>query len=106
MDLAGEDLIPLTDVPALFPKARLKLATLRAEVSRGRLKVFMIGRRQYTTRSDLNEMLKACREAANRPASTSTRPAVSGSSATVPPSSGLASLMASLPKRSERSPTT
>jgi hypothetical protein len=69
MDLDDEDIIPLTEVPALFPKARFKLATLRAEASRGRLKTFLLGRRTYTTRRDLHDMLQACRDAARHQAS-------------------------------------
>jgi hypothetical protein len=67
--LADDDTIPLTDAPALLPHARLKLATLRAEAARGRLKTFRVGRRVYLTSRDLRDMLQACRDAARHPAS-------------------------------------
>jgi hypothetical protein len=73
-DLADTDIIPLPDVPALFPRSRLKLATLRAEASRGRLKTFRLGRRVYTTPRDLHDMLAACRDADSRHASTAENP--------------------------------
>ena len=67
MSITDEDIIPLPDVPALFPKARLKLATLRAEASRGRLKTFKLGRRIYTTPRDLRDMPAACCDADSSP---------------------------------------
>jgi hypothetical protein len=55
--------IPLRDIPTLFPESRFKLATLRAEAARDRLKVFRVGRRDYTTLADIKEMIRLCRGA-------------------------------------------
>ena len=74
--------IPLTEAPALFPQARLTVSTLRAEAGRGRLEVFRLGRRDYTTAAAMERMLQRCREDDPRRASTSTRPEDNGSSET------------------------
>ncbi len=37
------------------------LSTLRAEASRGRLTIYKIGRRHYTTAADISEMVRLCR---------------------------------------------
>jgi hypothetical protein len=106
MSPADDDPLPLADACALYPQSRLTVSTLRAEAARGRLKVFRIGRRDYTTRRDLQEMFTRCRDADSRRASITTRPAAIGSSVMAEHSSALASLTASLPKRKERSLTT
>ena len=61
--ISDDAAIPLRDVPALFPESRFKLATLRAEASRNRLRVFRVGRRHYTTLADVKEMIRLCRGA-------------------------------------------
>ena len=48
--LADDDPITLANACELFPQAKLTLSTLRAEASRGRLEVFMIGRRSIRRR--------------------------------------------------------
>src|SRR5262245_28972918 len=53
--------------------------TLRAEAARGRLNIFRLGRRDYTTLADLREMVRLCREDARPRACTSTQPAATGS---------------------------
>jgi hypothetical protein len=70
---ADDDPLPLADACALYPQSRLTVSTLRAEAARGRLKVFRIGRRDYTTRRDVQEMFTRCRDADPRRAYISTR---------------------------------
>lgn len=52
--------------------------TLRAEAGRGRLTVYKIGKRLYTTPADIREMVSKCRVDQKAPASTSTRSASNG----------------------------
>jgi hypothetical protein len=75
---------------------RLKISTLRAESARGRLDVFRIGRRDYTTLESLKSMVRKCQEDARRRASTSTQDASNGSSATEQASSARAALNTSV----------
>jgi hypothetical protein len=83
MNLPDDDQpIPLTDAVSLFPQAKLTVSTLRAEAARGRLEVFRIGRRDYTTAKALHEMVHRCREEDPRRVSTSTEHAGNGSSET------------------------
>ena len=56
MTPADDAAIPLRDIPALFPELRFTLSTLRAEAGRGRLRVFRVGRRDYTTPADVRKM--------------------------------------------------
>jgi hypothetical protein len=48
----------------------LTVATLRAEAARGRLEIFRIGRRDYTTIQAMREMVRKCRDAARQRAFT------------------------------------
>jgi hypothetical protein len=50
--------IPLADACKLFPHARLTVSTLRAEADRGRLEIFRLGKRDYTTPRAMNEMVR------------------------------------------------
>jgi len=84
-----EQPIPLADACKLYPRARLTVSTLRAEAARGRLDIFRLGRRDYTTRLALREMIRKCQEDARPRASTSIPPAVIGLSATARASSAL-----------------
>ena len=61
---------------------RFTVSTLRAEAARGRLDIFRIGRRDYTTLTAMRDMVRKCQDAARLRASTSTRDEDSGSSAT------------------------
>jgi hypothetical protein len=65
-EISDDAAIPLGDIPTLLPEARFKLSTLRAEMARGRLKVFTVGRRHYTTLADVKRMILLCRDAAAR----------------------------------------
>ena len=87
--LTDDTAIPLRDVPSHFPESRFTLSTLRAEAGRGRLQVFRIGRRDYTTRADVLEMQRRCREDDPRRASTSIRNVSNGQSVTDRVSSAL-----------------
>jgi hypothetical protein len=84
--------IPLTEAAALFPSARLTVSTLRAEAARGRLEVFRLGRRDYTTARAMHEMVRRCREDDYRRDSTSTGQEANGLSATDRASSAQAAL--------------
>jgi hypothetical protein len=59
---------------------RLKISTLRSEATRGRLDIFRLGRRDYTTLESLRSMVRKCQEEGRRRASTSTGDASNGSS--------------------------
>lgn len=56
--------------------------TLRAEADRGRLTIYKIGRRYYTTPADVMQMVQLCRVEQKARVSISTRRDVSGSSET------------------------
>ncbi len=49
------------------------VATLRAEAERGRLAIYRIGKRDYTTRNDIREMVLQCLAPQKVPAYISTR---------------------------------
>lgn len=68
------------------------VATLRAEAGRGRLVIYKIGKRYYTTPADIREMVHQCRVDQKAPDSTSIRKEISGSSATDRASSALAAV--------------
>jgi hypothetical protein len=91
-----DEAIPLRDIPDLYPRSRFTLSTLRAEAGRGRLRVFRIRRRDYTTPADIREMQRRCREDDPRRAFTSTRQEGNGSSKTGQPESALAALRMSV----------
>src|SRR5262249_46376823 len=88
--------ITLKEACALFPGARLTVSTLRAEAARGRLTIFRIGRRDYTTAEAMQEMVRLCQESARHRVSISTQNANSGQSETERASSALASLNATV----------
>src|SRR6516162_8356671 len=71
---------------------RLKISTLRAEAARGRLDIFRMGRRDYTTLESLKAMVAKCQEDARRRGSTSTQNESNGSSETTRASSAQAAL--------------
>jgi DNA-binding transcriptional MerR regulator len=58
------------------------VATLRAEHQRGRLALYRVGKRLYTTPADIREMVHLCREEPKAPVSIATRRAVNTSSET------------------------
>ena len=71
---------------------RLKISTLRAEAARGRLDIFRLGKRDYTTLDSLRKMVRLCQDAARLRASTSTQGDTNGLSATEQASSAQAAL--------------
>ena len=77
-----DDPIPLREACALWPEAKLTLSTLRAEAARGRLDIFRLGKRDYTTRKSMKGMVRRCRDEDRRRGSTSTHDASNGSSET------------------------
>jgi hypothetical protein len=87
-----EDPITLDDAINMFPGARLTKSTLRAERDRGNLDIFRLGKRDYTTRKSMRDMVHQCRENARRRVSTSTQTGINGSSETAEALSAQAAL--------------
>ena len=81
--------ITLAEAAQLY---RLTISTLRAEASRGRLDIFRLGRRDYTTIQAMQDMVRKCQDAARLRASTSIQDASNGSSETARISSARAAL--------------
>ena len=77
-----DDPIPLAEACKVFPQARLTVSTLRAEAARGRLIIFPIGKRHYTTLRSMREMVRRCRDEPRGLASTLIRSESSGLSET------------------------
>jgi hypothetical protein len=67
-------------------------STLRAEAGRGRLDIFRLGKRDYTTHKAMLEMVRKCQEDGRRRGSTWTPSVRSGSSETEHVSSARAAL--------------
>jgi hypothetical protein len=84
--------ITLKEACELYPRSRFTVSTLRAEASRGRLDIFRIGKRDYTTPAAMREMVRKCQDAARLRASTSTQDESSGLSETERASSAQAAL--------------
>lgn len=84
--------ITLAEACTLYPKARLTISTLRAEAARGRLDIFRLGRRDYTTVEAMREMVRKCQDAARHRASTSIPEGSNGLSETLALSSAQAAL--------------
>jgi hypothetical protein len=92
--MTGEhDTITLKDAGAHFG---FTLSTLRAEAARGRLTVYKIGRRYYTTPADIRQMVAQCRVEPKARDFTLTRSDGSGSSETERASSALAAANATV----------
>ena len=98
--MSETDEVPITLEAAckLWPEARLTISTLRAEAGRGRLDIFRLGKRDYTTPQAMREMVRKCQEEGRLRASTSIRRDGNGSSRTVEPESALAALRMSVGK--------
>jgi hypothetical protein len=71
---------------------RLKISTLRAEAARGRLDIFRLGKRDYTTLQSMREMVRKCQEEGRRRVSTLIGDGGNGSSETERASSAQAAL--------------
>ena len=87
-----DDLLTLKDACEKVFDGAFTIATLRAEHRKGNLEIYRIGRRDFTTMRDIQEMKKKCRVARRVPASISTRNASNGLSETEHLSSALAAL--------------
>jgi hypothetical protein len=97
---AGDDApITLESACKLWPDAKLKVSTLRSEAGRGRLNIFRIGRRDYTTIADMKQMVDRCRAEDSRRDFTSIRSVANGSSETERVSSARAVLNQMLQRR-------
>lgn len=81
------DAITLKDAAQHFG---FTVSTLRAEARRGRLEIYMIGKRYYTTPADIREMVHQCRVVQKAQGFTLTREETSSSSETERVSSALA----------------
>src|SRR5262245_60817872 len=71
---------------------RLKISTLRAEAGRGRLEIFRLGKRDYTTVDAMREMIRKCQEEGRRRACTLIQDEANGQSETERASSAQAAL--------------
>jgi hypothetical protein len=72
--MTDHDTITLADAAQHFG---FTVSTLRAEAGRGRLTIYKIGKRYYTTPNDIREMVEKCRVEQRAPASIVTRRAAS-----------------------------
>lgn len=90
--MSEDDPITLAEACALYPRAQLTVSTLRAEAARGRLDIFRLGKRDYTTPQAMRDMVRKCQEEGRRRVSTSTRDGDNGSSGTDRVSSAQAAL--------------
>jgi hypothetical protein len=82
-----DDTITLKDAANHFG---FSVYTLRAEAERGKLAIYKIGKRFYTTPGDVKEMVRQCRVDQKAPDSTSIRKEINSSYATERVSSALA----------------
>jgi hypothetical protein len=85
--IGDADTITLKDAAQHFG---FSVYTLRAEADRGRLTIYKIGKRYYTTPGDVKEMVRQCRVDQKAPDFTSIRREINSSSETERASSALA----------------
>jgi hypothetical protein len=83
-----------------------KVDTLKAEAGRGRLVIFFIGKRLYTTHADMQEMIRLCRDAGSRRTYSLTAPDAHGASEMAHLSSAQAALKDSIKTLKNGSPST
>jgi hypothetical protein len=70
-DIDDDEPITLAEACKLFPRAKLTPSTLRAEATkRKRLKIFGMGKRDYTTLRLMREWVRRCQEEDHRGPST------------------------------------
>ena len=91
--------ITLEEACKLYPGSAFKEATLRAEAKRGRLDIFLLGRRYHTTPEAMDAWVRLCQDEAKGRGSTFRRVEAT-SSATDRRSSALAALNLRLSKLS------
>lgn len=85
------EILTLREACALYGD-KFTVSTLRAEAARGRLDIFRLGKRDYTTREAMQEMVKRCQDEGRRRVSTSMQDEASGLSETDHASSAQAAL--------------
>jgi hypothetical protein len=78
--MTDDEPVTLSDACSLYPLSKLTVSTLRSEAARGRLEIFRLGRRDYTTPQAMREMVRRCREEDPRRDCISIRPEANGSS--------------------------
>ena len=76
--MSDDEPITLGEACELYPRSRLTKSTLRAEAARGRLTIFRIGKRDYTTVAFMRDMVRRCQDEDYRRNSISTRQEASG----------------------------
>jgi hypothetical protein len=96
------DTITLKDAASHFGYT---VSTLRAEAERGRLTIYKIGKKYYTTPADIRDMVQKCRVDQKGHGFTLTRSESSGLSETDRASSAQAALRQTLGKLKSNSPS-
>lgn len=97
------DLITLEDACKFFLHGKVTVATLRAEHKAERLEIYRIGRRDWTTLSDLRDMQKKCRVEAPVQSSGSIKRVIDGRSATAKASAAQTAVALRLEQRKKSS---
>lgn len=97
--MTEDDPVTLSDACKAVFGDKVKPSTLRAEASRGRLDLFRIGKRDFTTIRSVREMIEKCRVADRRRGFISTKREAPGLSATDRISSAQAALRQSLERQ-------
>ena len=98
-----DDAITLRDAAAHFG---FKISTLRTEANRGRLTIYRIGNRFWTTPADIKEMVRRCRVEQKGHGFTLTRDDANGSSETARGLSALAAARETVLRLKSTSPNT
>ena len=80
--MSDDEPITLAEACELYPRSRLTKSTLRAEAARGRLTIFRIGKRDYTTVAFMRDMVRRCQDEDYRRDSISIRQEANGLSET------------------------
>jgi len=103
---AEDNLMTLKDACEIVFRGKIKVATLRAEIGRGNLTVFRVGRRDFTTLKHVREMVQRCRVESPLRGSISTEEGETGLSETDRRTSAQAALNLTLAGLKRRSPNT
>lgn len=93
-----DTLLTLAEVCEHEFRGTITPSTLRAARDKGTLQVYRIGKRDFTTRAAVRQMVELCRVQAKAPAYISTRSASNGLSATARATSAQAALRMSVAK--------
>lgn len=97
--------ITLDEACRLYPGTKFTVSTLKAAADSGKLLVFRLGKRSYTTPAAMNEWVRLCQDESRRQGFTSIRNEGSGLSETDRVSSAQAALRASVGKLKSNSPS-